>query len=142
MVGLQKMRLVDVYAVDSSKVLYELLKERPANANISHTAMPSWMAHIFFVSKMPYAAWYLIMASETSPEVLGSIYLTKANEIGIFIFKRHQGMGHAGGAIKELMRLHPRERYLANIAPSNQPSLGLFKHLGFEKIQETYEFHA
>lgn len=136
------MKLVSVYEVAADAVLYQLLQERPASANISHKAIPSWEEHKRFLESHPYTAWYLVMKSETSLDVLGSIYLTRDNEIGIFLFKKHQGRGHARQAIRALMKLHPRERYLANIALGNESSLGLFKKLGFVHIQNTYSLES
>ena len=133
--------LRDVYEAPrtaSVDILYQLLKERPPAANISHRAMPTWDEHKRFVASRPYDAWYLIAYPD---EVVGAVYLTPADEIGVFVFKKFQGRGHARQAIEALMKAHPRERYLANIAPGNDPSLNLFKKLGFIHIQETYEIH-
>ncbi len=132
--------LIDVYEAPASiDILYQLLKERPAVVSISHKTMPSWDEHLRFVGSKPYEAWYLIADRD---DVVGSIYLTHDDEIGIFVFRKYQGQGHARRAIKALMAAHPRGRYLANIAPGNDPSLSLFKKLGFSHLQETYEFHA
>ncbi len=132
--------LIDVYETSASvDTLYQLLKERPALANISHREMPTWEQHKKFVGSRPYTAWYVIAGRG---EFLGAVYLTKADEIGVFLFQKYQGRGHAKRAIRSLMALHPRGRYLANIAPGNEPSLDLFKRMGFTKSQETYEFHA
>lgn len=132
--------LIDVYETPASiDTLYQLLKERPPLANISHRKMPTWEQHKKFVGSKPYTAWYLILDRNN---FIGAVYLTKTDEIGIFLFEKNQGRGHARRAIRALMSAHPRDRYLANIAPGNDPSLGLFKKLGFTLIQETYEFHA
>ena len=133
------MRLVSAYEVTSNSILYRLLEERPISANISHQEMPTWKEHKKFVKNHPYTAWYLIMEDE---EVLGSIYLTQQDEIGIFLFKKHQGNGHAGKTIKMLMKLHPRKFYLANINPENKDSIIMFDRLGFTLIQNTYKFNV
>ena len=62
--------------------LYDLLKERNPQANISHKKMPSYAQHIKFVNSRPYTKWYII---EKGNEMVGSVYLSKQNEIGIFI---------------------------------------------------------
>lgn len=132
--------LIDVYETPASiDILYQLLKERSPLANISHREMPTWEQHKRFVGSKPYAAWFLIADRD---DFVGAVYLTKADEIGIFVFEKHQGKEHARLSIKALMKAHPRSRYLANIAPGNDPSLSLFKKLGFTHIQETYELHA
>lgn len=131
------MKLIDVYEIDGvSDVLWDLLAERPAIANISHREMPTREEHEAFIASKPYEAWYLVEATDVCA---GAINLTYNDEIGIALFKRHWGKGFAQAAIDELMRLHPRARYLANIAPTNEPSIRLFERLGFSPIQTTYE---
>lgn len=136
------MKLVDVYDVPSDVVLYRLLEERPTFANISHRKMPTWREHKKFLESRPYDAWYLIMQSETSMEVCGSVYLTRDAEIGIFLFEKHQGKGYASAAIQALMEKHPRDCYRANINPNNHNSIAMFELAGFTHIQNTYELHV
>ena len=122
-------------------LLYDLMAERDGDAtiNISHHGMPSKEGHARFVDAQPYEAWYFIKDGE---EVVGSIYLSFANEIGVFIFKRHQRKGYARRAIKMLIGTHPAGRYLANINPRNMKSQKLFTDLGFDLVQETYELRC
>ena len=136
------MKLVSVYDINVDGALYVLLEERHEVANISHREMPDWQEHKDFIASEPYAAWYAIMKDDTSMEVVGAVYMTRVGEIGIAIFKDYQGGEYAKEAIKELMLLHPRDRYLANIAPGNKASISLFKNLGFSHLSETYELHA
>lgn len=119
---------------DRYALLYSLLAERTDAISISHRAMPCWGDHVRFIDSGPYEAWYFI-----GDEPLGACYLSKQNEIGIGIFKEHQGKGYGPQAIKELMRIHGPRRYLANINPRNEPSKGMFASLGFKLCQETYE---
>ena len=116
--------------------LYELLKERDPRANISHKKMPSFEQHVKFVLSKPYSKWYVIMESEKN---MGSIYLTKDNEIGIFIKKNMQDRGIGFKALKLLIKKNPRDRYLANVSPKNKKSIQFFKNNGFNLIQHTYE---
>ncbi|QLH07835.1 GNAT family N-acetyltransferase [Nitrosopumilus ureiphilus] len=116
--------------------LYDLLKERDPRANISHKKMPSFAQHVKFVMSKPYSKWYII---ETFKNAVGSIYLTKDNEIGIFIKKDLHGKGIASLAINLLMKKHPRFRYLANVNPKNKKSIQFFKNQKFHLIQHTYE---
>jgi len=115
--------------------LYQLLEERPAEANISHKAMPTYDAHCAFVASRPYSAWYLVVDGGLS---VGAIYLSRLDEIGIAISREMQGRGYAQVAIIELMEKHPRKRYLANVAPGNEASHKLFGRMG-KVIQSTYE---
>ncbi len=116
--------------------LYDLLKERDSRANISHKKMPSFEQHVKFVMSKPYSKWYVI---EESKNNVGSIYLTKDNEIGISIKKDFDSKRIASKAIKLLIEKHPRSRYLANINPKNKKSIQFFKNQKFHLIQHTYE---
>ena len=40
--------------------LYDLLKERKPNVNISHGKMPTYVQHIKFIESKPYSKWYII----------------------------------------------------------------------------------
>jgi RimJ/RimL family protein N-acetyltransferase len=132
------MKLVSVYQVRAAaSVLYELLKERTPQVNISHREMPTFKQHKRFVDSHPYDFWYLI---EVSGHPVGAIYLTRESAIGVFLFAAHRGKGYAPEAIRLLLRKHPRARYLANINPANTPSLRLFRRLGFTPLQHTYEY--
>lgn len=116
--------------------LYDLLKERDPRANISHKKMPTYSQHEKFVNSKPYSKWYVIMDSEKD---IGSIYLTKDNEIGIFIKKNSQSKGVGFNAITSMMMKNPRSRFLANVNPKNKKSIQFFKKNGFELIQYTFE---
>ncbi len=116
--------------------LYALLEERPPEANISHKAMPSWMEHLRFIASNPYLAWYIVTNDDLYP--LGSIYLTKQREVGIFIFKACQRHGYATQAIAILRGMWPG-KMLANVGPGNTRSAALFERMGARLIQHTYE---
>jgi RimJ/RimL family protein N-acetyltransferase len=127
--------LRNVYQYDGAEdVLYALLGERIPSQSISHQYMPTIRSHKDFVRSHPYRAWYLILAGD---DVVGSIYLTKNREIGVFVFKKHQRHGYGSAALTELMQRWPG-RFLANINPLNESSIGLFQRFGFKHIQNTY----
>tara|TARA_B100001559_G_scaffold287225_1_gene264103 strand:+ start:54 stop:476 length:423 start_codon:yes stop_codon:yes gene_type:complete len=119
-----------------SKFLFELLEERDPRANISHKKMPSYNEHLKFIKSKPYTKWYIILKSK---DRIGSIYLSKNDEIGIFLSKKYQGKNIGNDALKELIRKNPRERYLANVNPKNKKSSIFFKNNNFKLIQHTYE---
>jgi RimJ/RimL family protein N-acetyltransferase len=125
--------LVDVYGYRGAKtLLWLLLSERKPEESISHKGMPTWQAHCDFVDSQPYAFWQIIVCGH---EPVGSIYLTRQQEIGIGIFKAHRGKGYAREAVKSLMRDHAP--LMANINPENHASLALFGSLGFTPCQVT-----
>lgn len=128
--------------LDDWQFLYDLLEERPAEANISHQAMPDFASHREFIRSDPYKAWYIICLHEDNAAIVqpvGAVYLSKADEIGIAIKKEHHRKGYARTALELLMAQHRLTRYLANIAPNNWPSAKLFMELGFRPIQQTFE---
>lgn len=130
----------NVYATKNSyQVLYELLKERTKEQSISHYYMPTMAEHIAFVRTKPYDAWYLIESTPPAQKCwVGSIYLTHAREVGVFIFREHMGNGYATAALAQLRRMHPG-RILANMNPANGPSLAFFRKHGGRAIQITLE---
>lgn len=135
------MKLVNIYALDTdiskaSWFLYEMLRNRDPAANISHRKMPTFLKHTRFINSKPYAAWYII---ESVDFWVGNCYLTRRNEIGIFLTPEARGGGIGIWAVRELMQLHGKRRYLANIAPTNPGSIDFFEGLGFKLIQHTYE---
>ena len=118
--------------------LYNLLEERKPVTYISHKKMPTYEEHVNFVKSSPYSKWYII---EIDGERAGSIYLTKQNEIGIFLNEGLQEKGIGSNALNVLIGKNPDLRYLANINPENKKSIKFFKKLGFTLIQYTYELN-
>ncbi len=132
--GVHEMNLVPVETKHAA-VLYQLLNERRPEQSV-HFEMPSWDDHVRFVAAEHYEAWYLV---EVEEEVVGSVYLSREDEIGVFIFSWAQGKQYGPWAVELLMEKHPRTAYLANINPVNAKSIRLFSRLGFRHIQQTYE---
>ena len=116
--------------------LYDLLKDRDSNVNISHKRMPSFKEHIKFIKSKPYSKWYII---KDNNEKVGSIYLSKQNEIGIFLKNNVQGKNIGTQALKLLIMQKPKKRILANINPKNKKSIKFFEKNGFKLIQYTFE---
>lgn len=116
--------------------LYDLLNERAPHQNISHRKMPSFSDHYAFVSSRPYEAWYII---DDGTAWVGSIYLTRKDEVGIHLKRGTQHKGLGSEALKLLLKNHPRPHYLANINPENESSIAFFEKHGFSLLQCTYE---
>ena len=138
---------VKVDSDSDAKFLFDLLKERDARANISHKKMPSYNSHIRFIKSKPYKVWYIIYMKLDHKlrydwkEKVGSIYLSKNDEIGIFISKKFQGKNIGSFALNELIEKNPRKRLLANVNPKNKKSMNFFKNHGFKLIQHTFELN-
>ena len=118
------------------KFLFDLLKERDPRVNISHRKMPTYSQHTKFIKSKPYSKWYIILKSK---QKIGSIYLSKNDEIGIFLSKKFQGKNVGNFALNELMEKNPRKRFLANVNPKNKKSISFFKNNNFKLIQYTFE---
>lgn len=156
-------KLVDIY--DGARIrdgalefLYELMKEREPEINISHRELPTFEQHRQFVTRRPYRFWYLIEAVDFETRNpardhpwIGYVSATHSNEIGIVLLKDWRGHGFGKLVVQELIALHrpnPAEpsvrtgTWIANVAPANERSRRMFEGLGFRKIQETFEFQS
>ena len=150
------MKLIAVDPSDEAHLcfLWRLLSHRPADAVISHKAMPTWDQHCAFVRDHPYADWRLIavdvpnleMDERKSLQLVGSVFISQparpsvvGDEVSVELDPRWRGCGFAERALVEIMSLHPRPRYLANVAPENYTSMALFKRVGFSLCQLTFE---
>tara|TARA_Y100001936_G_scaffold149484_1_gene145856 strand:- start:19474 stop:19875 length:402 start_codon:yes stop_codon:yes gene_type:complete len=118
------------------RFLFDLLENRDPIANISHKKMPSYAQHTRFVKSKPYLKWYIILKDK---EKIGSIYLSKNNEIGLSILKSEKINNIQKIALNELIKKNPRKRFLANINPKNKNLISFFKKNDFKLIQYTFE---
>lgn len=118
------------------KFLFEMLEEREERVNISHKKMPTFEQHKKFVASKPYSKWYIILQGIKK---VGSIYLSKQNEIGIFLKKGSYHTGIGTVSLKLIMEKNPKKKYLANTNPKNKKSIKFFKKNNFKLLQHTYE---
>ena len=116
--------------------LYELLKNKDPNSNISHKKMPSYDEHVKFVMSEPYTIWYII---EYDKKNVGAIYLSKRDEIGISINNDSEYDQIAKIALRLLMELNPRKRYLVNVSPKDVRSQEFLLKNGFTGLEYVYE---
>jgi RimJ/RimL family protein N-acetyltransferase len=139
-------RLLDVYEIPAAgavmRLLYQYMQDRlnEPGTNISHTQMPTYEDHERFVESKPYAGWYFIESDALI--LVGVCYITRDNEVGIYINRDHRRQGWAPKALQELMKKHPAKQYLAHINPQNEASKIAFKRLGFGLLQETYSLRS
>ena len=98
--------------------------------------MPSYSEHTRFVLSKPYSKWYIIYYKNRK---VGNVYLSKMNEIGIFILKTIKVKGLGSLVLEQVLKKNPKTRYLANVNPNNIKSAEFFKKNGFKLIQHTYE---
>jgi RimJ/RimL family protein N-acetyltransferase len=129
-----------------------MLQERTPEQNISHRRMPKWDEHTAHVDRhiageviydddgeisfVPHKHWYLV---ETAPGgIIGQVYLTWLNEIGIQIYRGNHRRGYGRRSIEALVEVAGPGEYIANINPKNAASIKLFQSLQFDLIQYTY----
>ena len=84
----------------------------------------------------PYTNWYII---ECDKKNVGSIYLSKQDEIGISINNDFEYVQTAKTAFKLLMKLNPRKRYLANASPKDVRLQEFLLKNGFAGLEYIYE---
>ena len=98
--------------------------------------MPSYRQHVSFISSKPYSKWYVILYDDSR---VGSLYLSKQNEIGISFVDSsfHNQLGNH--VLKLLIKKNPRKRYLANVSPLNKKLQNFFINNGFTQIDLSYE---
>ena len=116
--------------------LHELLKNKDPNSNISHKKMPSYDEHVEFVMSKPYTNWYII---EYEKKNVGAIYLSKQDEIGISVSNDYEYDQIVKPALKLLMKLNQRKRYLANTSPKDVRSQEFLLKNGFTGLEYVYE---
>ena len=132
----QKIQL-KIISKNDYKFLFNLLKERNPKNNISHIKMPTFRQHQKFIESKPYSKWYIISYNN---EKIGSIYLSKQNEIGINTLKTFSKDFVYSESLKILIDKNPKKKYFANISPKNLQLQTFFKKHGFKLLQQTYAF--
>ena len=123
-------------AKNDALFLYDLLKTRDPLANISHKKMPSYDEHVNFILSNPYTIWYII---EYEGKKIGSVYLSKHDEIGISLVDNSLYDKIGKSIIKLLIKNNPRKHYLAKISPQNEKLQNFFVNNGFRGLEYTYE---
>ena len=138
---MDRLEIIDLKQVIKTdyRFLYQILKEREIDTNISHKKMPTYNEHIDFVQSKPYSKWYIIYFGRKK---VGSVYISKQNEIGIFIKRKFLKKGIGTRVLKIILEKNPKKRFLANINPKNKKSIEFFKKNGFKLLQKTYELQV
>ena len=132
---MKKTIVIKIVKKSDYEFLYELLSKRKFYENISHKKKPTYAKHLKFVASKPYSKWYIIYSSN---EKIGSIYLTKQDEIGMH-FKEQYNKKIYSEVLENIIKKNPRHRYLININPKNTRMKDFIKNQGFRLIQHTYE---
>ncbi len=119
------------------RFLYELFQEREFKTNITQIKPLTYQKHVEFVTSKPYSKWYIILKNNKK---IGTIYIAKNNDVGIFLKKGIQKKGIGSIALKMLIKKNPRKKYHAKINPKNKESIKFFQKNNFKLIQYKLEF--
>lgn len=129
-----EIRFVNIYRTYGyAGILFDLLKGRPAHMNISHKRLPSLADHRRFIQSKPYKQWLFVLWQD---RIIGSLYLSKLNEIGIFLFKPFRGKEAL--VVRAFLSKNSERRFLVNVSLKNKAYQKMFRRLGFRRIQNTY----
>ena len=122
------------------KFLYELLKKK--EFNISHEKLPSFEEHKTFVENNPYRKWYFLLRQK---QIMGSIYITNENIIGINIPKAQtdEYFNSIKLILNKMNPLKPiksvrSKNFCINVNPNNNGLIKALKMLDMELIEQTY----
>lgn len=132
--------LQDVYTgggawITAGRFLYQLLAERKVSESISHKRHPSWEEHWEFVQSKPYLGWYLIVDGE---DWLGTCYITKYREVGIWLMPSAKGRGAGRAAIRRLLEMYPG-RVFTNTSLYNDGAKAFYEKMGFRHCANMLE---
>jgi len=119
---------------DDYKVLYAMLLDRRPELNISHKTMPEYNKHCEFWDNNPYPTVKMI---ENKNRLLGYFYLTRLNEIGLFLIEFDEELFRR--LLIEILKTYSDRRLLVNISINNTEYQRVFVGCGFKMIQQTYE---
>lgn len=122
--------------ISDSNFLYELLKSRNPIENISHKEMPTHKQHLNFIKSKPYKNWYIILYKKIP---IGSLYLSKINEIGIHMLPKYDKTLFYTETINFIIKNNPDSRLLVNVGNMNKKMISYYKKIGFQLIQYTFE---
>lgn len=115
--------------------LYNLLAERKVSESISHKRHPSFKEHARFVRSKPYLGWYIIRDGE---QRLGTCYITKYREVGIWLMPSAKGKGAGRAAIEQLLAMYPG-RVFTNTALYNDGAFAFYEKCGFRHCANMLE---
>lgn len=112
------------------RFLYNLLEQRREYQNISHKKMPTYSNHVKLIRSEPHKHWFIVQNSNN--RLIGSVYVSKQDEIGIFLKEEYTHQGYGTKILNEIFEYcKDIKEFKANIAPFNSASLCFFVNRGF-----------
>lgn len=129
--------------VGDCRFVYQLLKERQNEPNVNiNFQMPTYEDHKEYLLDALYFEWYKqAFIMYIGRKKIGQVYVTKDNEIGVFVLKAYQGKGYGREAVKRIIQATESDVFTAHVNGANEKSKRLFKALGFKlkRTEELYE---
>jgi len=122
--------------VDDHDFVYELIKKN-LKPELTVTILKLKPIKEFFKSyfESDLKTYIVIVKKERA----GFVHITKNGEIGYYLGEKYRNKGIAVNAVREMLKLHPKERYFATVNIKNTPSNNLIKKLGFQPKGIIYE---
>jgi len=110
--------------------LYDMLKRRKPEENISHKRMPSYEEHMIFCESKPYKEWNVIY---DGIKKIGNVYITRLNELGFHLVSSKDSV------IDFIFSFYAGIARYANVSPKNTKLKKILTSIGYKLIQHTYE---
>ena len=115
------------------RFIYEIIRKWLEETEHSVTVMRIPGFSQFFKSK---SIRYIIKKDNLN---IGFVHILANDEIGYYLIPEFQGVGIGTWAVKQLLKMQPRERYFATINKKNLASIKLVTKLGFRPKGVIYE---
>ena len=136
------LKVIDVYNDTMVQFMYELLLERYEVNHINipgethgvsvdqdtPPTPPTYEEHIKYIRGDRYKHLYYW---EVMKIPVGIVFLTKDNEIGVFVKNEYQDVGYGGKMLLAIIKKHPDLTMIARINPKNQKIIKIVLKLGF-----------
>lgn len=125
-----------------TQFLWDLFQQKPTHKKISSVQELSFDAHTAFVKNHPYEAWMII---ELQSQDLGSVFLTKFNEVGISLLpaENHRFLEVLKAIVEEFRPLPqiPSFRngsFVINSSVNDVKQITAVEQIGAKPIQVTH----
>lgn len=121
---------------DDHEFVYDLIKENLA-PELTVTVLKLKPFEGFF--KIYFENDLKTYIIKVNKKRVGFVHITKNGEIGYYLLKEYRNKGIAIDAVRDMIKLHPMERYFATVNIKNERSNNLVKKLGFQPKGMIYE---
>ena len=140
--------LVEIIPTEEQElVLFDLLKNR--RKNISHKETPDFGGHKEFVKNHPYRGWWLVYDSVDASKLLGSVYVSLDNSVGLHLDfdKINFSATYFTNKLKVVMKPLKAQKskiykdYFYNAAPNNYEFIDWLTKSGYSESQRSFSVY-